>query len=500
MISQTLLFIGLHVLGVAICLALGPRHRPHLCAALGFTTGLAAMVGLEIAMLATGIRFGVLSASVAAALVLTACLLQLRREHWPDRHSWQTIARWTVGFALAALVLSSRNLAILSYDSHFLVMLGGVIARDGVITPGLLEQMGLYGSFQVLAQSLVCFSNKSFLYALAPVFAASTAAVFAVVLNLALDALRVRMPGRRLVVGLVTVATFTSYMLFRHSFYIHTNFGVATYLFIFCTLLWLAEVEQDASAMPLAFIACFALSIQRIEAPLVCALFIGLTVVPSGLPARRILPSYAGFVLAMVGWYVLLGTEVPMDGKFLTPARCYLMAAIQVALLGYYALAHWRVAAFLQRLNRWAPAVIVVVIAGALVAMFTLRYEHMSTSANAWAQTLWEEPYWEGTWVAIVGLAALGLLAPAPPARWSFVCGIPAYMGLILLLVWSRAPYYVHIGDSASRMAIHLVPLAFFYFALKFVPLLAESALARPHHDAPAEPPEAGNLGEAVVD
>ena len=117
-------------------------------------------------------------------------------------------------------------------------------------------------------------------------------------------------------------------MLFRHSFYIHTNFGSAIYLLVFCSFYWLAELERDGALLPVAFLA-------------------------------------------------------------------------------------------------------------------------------------------------LTALALLGLLAPAPPARWVFVCGVPAYLALILLLVLGRHPYYAGIGDSAVRMAVHLVPLSFFYFGVKFAPLLA---------------------------
>jgi hypothetical protein len=472
-IGQTLLFLGLHLLGLAVCLAFGPARRPHLTAALAFVSGLAVMVGLEIMLLVAGVPFGPLAGGSAGVLVAAACLWRLARRGWPDRSTWRVLGVWTGGFTLASLALSSRNFAVMSYDSHFLVILGGIIGDFGAFVPGLLEKMGLYGAFQSLAQGLVGFTHRTFLYALAPVFAASTVALFAVLLDQALALVGAPARRRGPLVALVTAATFTVYMLFRHSFYIHTNFGTAAYLLVACALTWLAEVEDEPAYLPPAFLALFALALHRIEGPLIGALFLALTVLPSRLPPRRVLPPFAAYSAATVGWYLLLGSAVPVGSKFLTPMRCYGLATVTLALFGYYALSSWRPATLLRRLNRHAPLVAAAAIVLALAAAFVVRPEHMATSARAWLLTLWLEPYWEGVWVAIVALAVLGFWAPAPPARWAFVVGVPAYMGLILLLVWGRKPYYVNLGDSASRMAIHLVPLAFFYFALKFAPLLA---------------------------
>jgi len=471
--SQVFLYLALHLLGVAVCLAFGPRRRTLLCAALGFPIGLAVAVAIELLMLGLGIPFTVATGLGAAALVLSACLAVLRTRGWPEARDWSLLLRWTAGFTVGAALLSVLNFSILTYDSHYIVMTGSILAQDGAFAPSIMERLGDYGVFEVLAHSLVMFTRQTFLFSLAPVFAASTVALFGVVLDLALDALEVRVPRRRLLVALVTAATFSAYMLFRHAFYIHTNLGSATYLFGFCALFWLSEVEESTDALPIAFIALTALGLHRIEAPLVCVLFLSLTVLGSRLPARAVLVPLAGFTLATIGWYLLLASGVSASSEFLTPGRCYLLAGITVAFFAYAALSSWRPFAFLRRWHRYMPALLALVFGLALVAAFALRFHHMQSSAAGWFTCLLQAPYWEGVWEAIIVLALLGLFAPAPPNRWVFVVGIPAYMALILLLVWKRTPYYNGMGDSASRMAIHLVPLALFYFALKYIPLLA---------------------------
>lgn len=475
--TQLLLFVLLHCVGTSACLAAGIGHRPHLCGALGFVTGAVVTITLELALLLSGIGFTPITGLVAIALTTTGCLAVTHRRGRIEPSARRILARWLLGFVALAAVMTRANVSMLTYDSHYIVMYGGVIANDGEFAPGVLQQLGDYGVFQVLAQSLSVFTNKSFLWAFTPTFAVSTMIAFGVLLGAGLDALGARMRWRALVVALVTVATFTIYMVFRHAFYLQTNFGTAAYLLVYCALFWLAEVGLDHSVLPIAFLALFGLSTHRIEGPLVAVLFLSLTVLPSRLPARALLPPLAIVALATCGWYLLLGNAALPESEFLTPGRAYLMASLPVAFTAYYAISTISALRFLRYVNRWSPAVVSAATVIALVAGFTLRYDHLRESADGWYTTLAHAPYWEGGWLAIVGIALLGLFVPAPPFRWVFVVGVAANMALILLLSVSRTPYYVGLGDSAARMAIHAVPLAFFYFGLKFVPRLAPPAV-----------------------
>ena len=59
-----------------------------------------------------------------------------------------------------------------------------------------------------------------------------------------------------------------------------------------------------------------------------------------------------------------------------------------------------------------------------------------------------------------------------------FVYGVPIYIVLTLLVVYGRDPYRLGPGDSAARMALHVIPMVFFYFGLKFIPLLRATPAA----------------------
>ena len=475
--SQAILFFAMHVLGLAACLAFGPRTNVRLACALGFPAGLAISVILELTCLGLGIPFGRVTGWIAAALVLGACLYVLRRRGGLPAGGGRLVAAWSLGFAVVAAGLTSFCAVIMSPDSFVISALGRIVAFDGAFEPGVLVKLADFGVFQVLVQSQVSFTGWSFLWALPPVLAASTLAYFVVALDDALDILGVRFRGRALVIALLAAATFTIYMLVRHSLYIHTNFGSAAYLLVFCSLYWMAEVGGDTDLLPPAFLAIAAFSLHRIEAPIVATVFLSLAVLPSKLPARAILRPLAACAAVVAGWYLLLARGVPADNMFLTPTRCLLIAGLVLGFAGYAALArHPRVASGFARFHRWLPAIVAIVFVLALAAAFALRYEHMFRSAYAWLwRSLLHAGYWRSGWRVIALFALVGLLLPAPRARWTFVVGIPAGMAIVLLLVLSRPPYYKGMGDSATRMALHFVPLAYFYFGLKFIPLLGVS-------------------------
>jgi hypothetical protein len=466
--GQPLLFFVLHVLGMAVGLALAPRARPHIVGALGFLSGLALMIGLELAMIAVGVPFTRMNAYLTVGVVsAVALVLAARRGAFaPPRQ--RALVGWIAGGAVMAIAVTRVCLAFMSYDSHFIVITGETIAFDGGFAPGLLRQLGDYGIFTVLAQSLVGLTPESYLWGLPPMIAASAITVFAVMLDHGLAALGVR--RRWPYIALLAAATFSGFMLLRHAFYIQTNLGTMAYLLVFCTVFWWSETTGETDALPFAFIALFAIGLHRIEGPAVGVMFGIFAILPSQLPRRRLLLGLALASLATAGWYLMLSRGVQADSEFLTPNKCYLMAGLPLAFTAYIAVSG-RVAA-LARVDRVAPWLVVIALVVALIGGFATHGALMYGSLVAWTSCLLEAPYWQGPWEAIIALAALGLLVPAPPNRAIFALGVPAYFAVILLLVLGRTPYYVGLGDSAARMAIHLVPLAFFYFGLKYIPLL----------------------------
>lgn len=471
--SQFALFLLIYCVGLVVCVAIGPTRRVHLWGGLGFLTGLAVFVALEILFLGLRLPISPLGFGTGLVVITAACVARIVWHRPPlTRHDVLALAAWALGFGVIAFVLSRVNFVIMSYDSHYLVMMGSVIAHDGAVTSEVLQKLGDYGIFQVISMSFAGLTRKSYLWALPPVVAASTMLAFAILLGSGLDALGVRMRRRWAVIALITVATFSMFMLFRHALYIQTNFGTAAYLLVFCVLVWLATVEKDTSLLPLAFIALFAVALHRIEGPIIAALFAALGLLTSRLPARAVLAGLASVAIAVAGWYLLLASAVSPRSEFLTPNRCYLMASVLIVFTAYYAVSHLARVRFLERVNQVSPLLIAIVIGLALVAAFALRFDHMATSAEGWLRCLHGASYWKGATHVTLLLALLALTASAPPHRWMFVAGIPLYLAIVLLLVLNRTPYYFGLGDSATRMTIHVLPIAWLYFGLTFTPLL----------------------------
>ena len=483
--TQLPLFLLLHVLGLAIGVLVGPRDRPQVLGAIGLLVGFATLIAIELLCLGCRVPFSPLTGGGLAGVVIVTTTIAAVRRHWLARRAWQILGCWTAGMILVGVLVTRVDLATMTYDSHYLVMMGGAIARDGAIAPGMMAMLGDYGIFEVLAHGLLRFTGESYLWALAPMVGASTMVAFAVLLREGLRALGVHSRWSWVAVVGLTMATFSIYMVLRHVFYIQTNFGTMSYLLLYCALFWLAEATDDPRWLPLGFVALFGVALHRIEGPLICALFLALTVLPSRLPTRAMLRPLLVVAGMVACWFLLAASQASPASEFLTPTRCYAMASVLPVICGYVWLTSSGPFTPLQRLNAHAPALIAIGMTAGLGLAFALRTDHMIASARGWGACLLRAPYWIGAWPVIIVLGLLGLALPAPRGRWPFVVGVPAYLALVLLLVLTRTPYYVGMGDSAARMAIHPVPLAFFYVGLKFVPWLTPRR-SEAHADEPA--------------
>jgi hypothetical protein len=466
-VSQALLFVAMHLVGLAICLAVGPRTRPALCAALGFPIGLAAFVLAALVLLVLHAPYTPLAVIVAVALIAAgAAYVAIRRGIAPA--DARMLAVWTAVFFAAAAVLTYRNVVISTWDSHGLVMVSRIIVEDDGLSAQTLLRLHKWGVFQIAAQTLSDLTSQDFLYGLPVVFGASFVPVFAITLwhGLATTTARVR----RLAVVAATVAFFTIPMVGYHVLYLHTNFASAIYLFAFVVLFWLAETESDASYLPVAFICLTAFALQRTENPLLAVVFLCLTLAPSTLPRRPVLPWLGGFVVVTAAWYLVLAQHAPEEGTFLSPLRCRVIAA---ALAGAFA---WWAVSPAYRWMRWIdarlPLAVAAAVALALVAAFATSTDHMLASLDVTIENLRTVPYWGHSWYGLAALAVASLALPAPPFRQAFAIGVPVFLGAVLLMAYSGPGYRLGNGDSANRMIINAVPLIVFYVALKAAPRL----------------------------
>ena len=464
--SQAILFVTLHVTGTVLCLAFGPRRHPALCCALGFPVGLAAAVLVALGLLVVGIPMAAWTVGLAMALPGAAAAVELLRSRALDRRVLVVAGWWTIGFAALCPALVDTNLVLMTHDSHIFVGLGRAIAYQGELGDDVFSQLDSWGAFQVVAQSFVAFTSEEFLYALPQVLGLTFVPVFALTLWHGLGAQGAPLPRRGLLVAVATAALFTNSMVLFHLTYLHTNLGAAIYLFLFVVLFWLAEVEGDPSGLPVAFLCLIALAFQRTETPMVALMFLALTVPQSELSRPALTRGMISFTVMVGGWFELLAHHVPPQSSFLTPVRCRIVWAVLVI-----ALLWWLVSdrPRLRRINRSFPVVIAGLATLAVAGAFAVEPAHMWLSVRRWASAL-DGPHWGSLWWMMLVLVPLTLLVPPPRFRQAFVVGIPVFFAFVLLLVLGRAPYYNRVDDSANRMTIHIVPLLFWYLALKALP------------------------------
>ncbi len=470
--SQAPLFIVIHLIGLALMLGFGPRGQPYLAPAMAYPAGLAVTVVLAMILLVAGVPYEAWSLGLVVALVAGAGVIGARRRGL-ERRQLTIAAVGTLAFAGLTVVACLDNVSIMTFDSHWFVMLGRVIGHDHGFAAGTLAEFKPWGVFQAVVQSLHIFTRQDFLYSAPIVFSVAFVGVFAALSSHAASLLGADARRSRLVVALVTVALCTIYMTVRHMLYIHTNFAAGVYLLAFVALFWIAEVSRDPSPLPIAFLSLLAFTFQRVETPVFAVVFLVFTVLQSRLPRRAITPLLVGYGALVAGWYEVLARHVAADAGFLTPTRCRMTAAGVIAFVIVWLLAEHPLLVWLRRR---IPELAAAACAALVALVFALKGAHMLESAMAWSRNLVELPYWGLSWYFIVALVFLSFWLPAPRFRSPFAHAVPVTLVVTLLLAFGRVPYRFSVNDSANRMMMHVLPLIFFYLGLKLVRALASEA------------------------
>lgn len=454
--SQAPLLIGLHVAGLCVALGLGIRDTRVACA-VGFPLGLVLAVLITLGFLNAGLPFAAaplaatLGGIAAIGLAAAACRRRL------DRATLRITGLWSATFAAVACAASAVNLSILSYDSHAMVLFGGVIGLDGALGDGLLFRLSQWGVFLPVVHSWASLVGVEYMWAMAPVLGLSAAPLFALVLS--------KCGVRRRLVALVTAALFTVFFFHHHFVYIHNNVPSAIYFFGFVGLMLIAEVDGDRGAALAAFVLLAGAAVMRVEAPLTTLVLASVIAIPSTAPRRAVAAGFAIYAAVVSAWYLQLATAAPGAGSFLTPLRCYLVVAM---LAGGYAL--WWASRFgrLARLAPRAPEIAAATIALGLAIAFALKPAHMGVSAKSWVINLAVSDYWGLAWYIIAAVLVVIQWLPSGPAARRVGFAALSLVGVILLLVFGRHPYRaIHVGDSANRMMLHVLPLVFLYVGLR---------------------------------
>lgn len=482
--KAALFFAAVYLLGLSWALSARARLGIGGCCAIAYPIGLVIWVLASLCLLA--LRVPYLAGPVAATwviLVIGGGIAQRAASH--ERFHLRDLAilgSAAAAFALALAVVVQWNLSIWTYDSHLIVALGRSIAYHGAVPLDFASELASRGIVQVMIHAASVLLDVPYLYAAPPVLAVSFLGLFGYLGCRALDG-----PGRPSLptislVALVIAAMGTSYFVVVQYFYMHENFAAAVFLFLFCGCFWLADREREPAWLAFSFAFLLAFSLNRIEAPIIAALFALIAHSRSRLPSRTLNAWALAYVVAVAAWYALLLGYLGDGEPRLRTSPQILNTNRMAAILGgtvacFAAGCAVRLPRF-ARLRPYMPAAILGALTLGVVACVMLRPAHMTESALAILANL-RDPAWGGTWYVFVGLGVLAVALPRDPLHPLFTYGSGALIAVIYLLSFSRVPYMVKWGDSGHRMLLSAVPLWFFFLLISYGPI----TLGRPLRD-----------------
>ncbi len=465
--SQLVLFFVLQMLGSWACLAMGPKQEIWLAMAMGFLIGLAIAVFLSVPLL----LLGYFSAPTVIAMLLgslaAAVALAVRRQRATLAIALRFLV-WAIGFTALCVPFCLSNVSERTYDSNVFVEYAIALQDMERLPLETLTHLHAWGSFQIIAHAQAVITEESHLYALAPAFSVSLLATFAVALHRGLGELDVPSRTRVVAVALVVAAILAIPLVRLHVVYIHANWAAAGYLFVFAVLFWLADLKNDASYLPLAFLGLLAFSFTRVESPMFAAPFLVLTLSQTRLRGAGLLLPYLGFTFVLTAWLLLMAAVVPDDSIYLTPTRSLLMVAAVVAIFVAFLV---RATALGARLLPIIPPLLAISCLVVIAIAAATHFDVFRTSFTIWQRGLWLGSFWGYfLWPLFAVLAVWSLRVQPPPFSRPLRYGIAVFFTLVVLLTTLGADYGPGRFGSLTRVTLHIVPLIWFYFALVFAP------------------------------
>jgi hypothetical protein len=466
-LEQLGLLLALQLLGSAACQAAG--IGTWLSQALGFVVGLALAVVLALPALLLGQFTVAIMAGVLAASLMLLVWIAIRRHRMTARPAIVTLG-WALAFTAACVPFVLHDVSVMTYDSHVFVRYAGMLRDSHELVFDKGVDFHSRGIFQIVGHALSLFTGDPFLTALTPAFSLSLGATFVLALERGLRD-KVSARARWIAIAIAVVALLAIPLVRVHVVYIHTNWASAGYWFVFAALFCLAELEQDKSYLPIAFLALLAYALNRVENPLFAAVFLAVAGAATRFDRRALAWPLVAFTLLLVGWLSLLVSILPEDSLHLTPTKGLLMIAALVAIAIACLL---RDVPLVRRL--FTPPVIAIAIGVGVLAIVAIRFDAFVQTFGNWQADLWLHPYWGYvTWplLAILGLGCFWVEQPSHTRGLRYALAM--FFALVILLAALAPAAYYHTGryGDLTRISVHVVPLLVFYFALVFTPVVA---------------------------
>jgi hypothetical protein len=485
-VSQTVLFVAVYALGLAMTLSLGPYRRPWLCGAVAYLVGLTTWIVVYFAACVVGVPFGRAGAAAVFAALFGGLVVVGQRRGRLTAETLRVALVCTGIWAALAAIFSSFNASNFSPDSFQITLTGRLFGLGGLTEP-VWEGMAARSLFHPFAHAHGSLVGLDYLYAHHPMIGVGLLTSLTGLMYAGLQRLQVSR-GRSLTVSaLAAVALTSTYVFAWHFFYVHANFGAGAYLMLFAAAFWFGEVESDAGWLVVAAVAMVGLALQRFETNLVAALFFGLLTARTRFTPQDIARSFGPAVAAICIWLALVA--INGESRFLNRPKAFVMGAVLIAAYAYVRSGWW------PRLRQAVPPLVVVVLVLGLAWAFATRPAQMLLAVENLYRNVFTLEWisWGLTPWVLTALAILAWRAPRLPADTGFAYGIPAFVLFVLLIVRMRSgAYRLGWGDSGNRMMVHVLAVALFYVAMRLGASWTEARA-----EVSATPDEARRSGSA---
>lgn len=467
--SQVALLFLLHVLGLAISVAWGPRKDTVVCCALAFPVGVAAAGALALATLYFSAPFvGVIA---GGGLAIFAAAIWRARGRWqPGKRDLLILGVGSAVFLGFAILFSLRDATLLlSFPAYRLALTAQMLGADATsFDPALWASLSESGPLHAAAYGLAELVGSDYLYALQPVLSVSVIAVVATVGERGSKLLGAPWWVRTAAVSCAAIALACLFVLQPVVVFVDSSALAVVFVTCFLAVWWLAEVRGDASMTPVALLCLVALFLLSALAALFGLLLFAIAIFPSTF-ARKDLELRVGVtVAALVAWLAAAAQDFPRQGLFFVTGEAQ---GLLVGLILLYLLWVTARSSVSIRFVRLLPAsflilAVVATSAGILAGAAGLD----ESAASAWGAVLqWD---WSATWPAILFLAGLGLLAGRMP-RERLLAGVIPLHAIVVIWIGREDPDFFRLPfGGAHALAAQLAPVALLYLVLKLSWLL----------------------------
>ena len=389
------------------------------------------------------------------------------------RENWRQLARWFIGSSFLFLLLSylfhKFNYTYIGPDSIAFIANGRQIFLKG-LTELTKNEMVLRGIFLPLIQAASVMTRFQYLSSFAPMLNFSFFVTFCY-----LCWYSTRQVGNNLIRVLAIVFTILPLVgipiILEHLFYVHVNLPSAAYFSVAVISLWLALLEKNEDWFILGLVALTGFNLLRIEAPIFSIAVLILVVHKEEIGRKYRLFSLLPFSLFFIAYYSYLTLLLSgNDTYILSPARSMVIVVMYGMLLVYFFLL--KIKLLPKMLVEWLPNLMVGVLVLAIGLFFVSNPVAMKSAVSVWFNNLITNGFWGATWFILIPALIILSLLKGSMNEHLFIYWIVSFILILILINFQAYPiHYNNSGDSANRIMIHIVPVIYYYFLIKWVDL-----------------------------